>query len=101
MSEPLGLVEACRDARLLGFGPYPRQLELLRLIAGHPMTVASCGRRSGQTNCSAAAALWNLLLVPELDRLVGRNEKRFAISVANNREQAAIFVDHARSLVEA
>jgi hypothetical protein len=93
------LLAACDDRQLLNFAPHPKQRELLETIERSQTTIACCGRRFGKTLAVAAAALQNLLLVPELDELVGRGENRFAVSVANNREQARLFVDHARSLV--
>jgi hypothetical protein len=95
----IGLVQASRDPALLNFGARGRQEELLRLIELEAFAVAACGRRSGKTRCGAAGALWNLLLVPELDALIGPHEVRYAASIANSREQAQIFVHHARALV--
>jgi phage terminase large subunit-like protein len=95
----VGLVQACDDAQLLAFGAYPRQRELLALLEASPMVVACCGRRSGKTRAASAAALHNLLLTPELDAMVGPGERRYALSIANSKEQARIFVDHARALV--
>jgi hypothetical protein len=97
----VGLLQACDDVQLLGFGAHPGQRKLLHAIEASRMVVACCGRRSGKTRSAAAAALHNLLLVPELDRMVGPTEKRYAISIANSLDQARIFVDHARALVEA
>ncbi len=65
------------------------------------MTVCAAGRRSGKTRCAAAAALHNLLLVPELDGKVGPHEKRYAVSIAASQSQARVFLDHAAALVKA
>lgn len=99
----VSLREALEDRRLLGAGfrPHPRQLELLEAIAGTRLVVAAAGRRFGKTKAAAAAALHNLLLIPELDELVALGERRYALSVANSREQAKIFVAHALALVTA
>jgi hypothetical protein len=97
----IGLVEACRHAELLNFGARGRQDELLELIERNQQVIAACGRRSGKTRCAAAGALWNLLLMPEIDALIGPGEIRYAASIANSREQAQIFVHHARALVMA
>jgi hypothetical protein len=97
----VGLVASCDDQRLIGFKAHPRQRELLQTVARSRLTVACCGRRFGKTRAAAAAALHNLLLVPELDGMVSRGEKRYALSVANSQAQATIFVAHAASLVKA
>lgn len=95
----VGLVAAVDDRRLIGFKAHPRQRELLQAVGRSRLTVACCGRRFGKTRAAAAAALWNLLLVPELDGMVAPGERRYALSVANSQAQATIFVEHARSLV--
>jgi hypothetical protein len=92
------LVKACEDRRLIGLEPHLAQRELLELIGVNPIVVAACGRRFGKTKAAAAAALWNLLLVPELD--LSGSEKRYAMSIANSQVQARLFVDHARTLVQ-
>jgi len=99
----VGLVEALDDPRLLGAGirAHPRQRELLATIAEMRLTVACCGRRFGKTKAAAAAGVHNLLLVPELDKLVAPGEPRYAISIANSQAQAKIFVEHALALVKA
>lgn len=93
------LLKACEDKRLIGLEPHPAQRELLERIGANRIVVAACGRRFGKTKAAAAAALWNLLLVPELD--LDGSEKRYAMSIANSQVQARLFVDHARSLVQA
>jgi hypothetical protein len=100
MAASVGLLEACDDVNLLAFPAHPEQRKLLSAIEKHRMVIACCGRRFGKTRGVAAAALHNLLLVPELDKLVSPGERRYAVSVANNRAQARIFVDHARSIVK-
>jgi hypothetical protein len=86
---------------LLGAGlvPHPRQRELLELIQIWQTVVGACGRRFGKTSAAAAGALHNLLLVPELDAMVKRGERRYALSVANSLVQARIFVGLARAMV--
>jgi hypothetical protein len=96
----VGLLQACADPRLLGFRVHPRQGLLLHAIAEHGLVVASAGRRFGKSKAAAAAALWNLLLRPDLDKLVGPGERRFAVSVANSQAQARIFVEHAAAIVK-
>jgi Terminase large subunit, T4likevirus-type, N-terminal len=71
------------------------------MIEQNQTTVVAAGRRSGKTRCAAAAALHNLLLVPELDAAVGRGERRYAVSIANSERQAKVFLDHAKTLVTA
>lgn len=96
----VGLLDACSDRQLLGVTAlHPRQRDLATAIERSRLVVACCGRRSGKTRTAAAAALHNLLLVEELDRMVNPGEPRYALSIANSREQARVFVDHARSLV--
>ncbi len=96
------LLQAAADPRLLNFKAHPKQRELLGLIDANRIVVAACGRRFGKTKAAAAAALHNLLLVPELDRhtTLGPGERRYAMSVANNQAQARIFLEHALSLVK-
>jgi phage terminase large subunit-like protein len=95
------LTAACADRALIPLLPHPAQREFLLLIEEHAIVVAACGRRFGKSRAVAAAALHNLLLVPEADRLVAPGESRYALTVATSREQALILVDHARSLVRA
>jgi phage terminase large subunit-like protein len=96
----VGLVEACESPRLIGLMPHPAQRELLERIADYRTVIGAAGRRFGKTKAVAAAALYNLLLCPEADKLVSRGEKRYAISVANSIAQSRIFLEHARVLVE-
>jgi hypothetical protein len=86
---------------VIGLVPHPAQRELLGLIEQHRIVVAACGRRFGKSKASAAAALWNLLLTPELDGLVGPGERRYAVCVANSETQARIWKEHAAQLVKA
>lgn len=97
----LGLLAAVDDANVIGLLPHPAQRELLALIESHRLVVAACGRRFGKTKAAAAAAIWNLLLTPELDGMVGQGERRFAVCVANSQTQARIFLEHAAALVKA
>ena len=99
----VGLLAALDDRALIGAGftPHPRQRELLESIEAFRLTVACCGRRFGKTRAAAAAALWNLLCVPELDALVAKGERRYAVSVGNNSAQARLFVEHALAIVKA
>jgi phage terminase large subunit-like protein len=96
----IGLVQAASDPRGIGLKPHPSQAELLELIDRNRIVVAACGRRFGKTKAAAAGAIWNLLLTPEADALVSRGERRYALSVANSREQARIFLQHAATLVK-
>jgi hypothetical protein len=96
----VGLLAACADRRLLNFRVHPRQGLMLHAIAEHGLVVAAAGRRFGKSKAAAAGALWNLLLQPDLDALVGPGENRYAVSVANSQVQARIFVEHALSIVK-
>jgi phage terminase large subunit-like protein len=95
----VGLVDACASGKLLAFAAHPRQRELLGLIESNRTVIAAAGRRFGKSRAAAAAAIWNLLLTPEADALVSKGEKRYAISVANSREQARIFLSHCSTLL--
>jgi hypothetical protein len=97
----VGLRAACRDRALIGLSPHAGQDELLRLIEENAIVFGAAGRRFGKSRAVAAAALHNLLLCPQADRLVAPGETRYALTVATSREQALILVDHARSLVRA
>jgi len=97
-----GLVEACDDERLFGVDLTPRQRELLAAVeAGDLLHVWALGRRSGKTLLSTLVALWTLLLRPELREHLRRRERLYAVAVATNLRQARIFVEQARSIVEA
>jgi len=96
---PIGLVEACDDRRLLGVRLYPRQRELLRLVEENPMTCGLCGRQGGKTFCAACFLTWNLLLRSDLDEIAG-GQTRWAVSIANSREQAGLLLGYVRTIVE-
>ncbi|HEY8777915.1 MAG TPA: terminase family protein [Gaiellaceae bacterium] len=97
-----GLVAACDDPDLFGVELTPRQRELLEQVeAGDLLHVWALGRRSGKTLLGALIALWFSLLRPELGEHVRRRERRYAVCAATNLRQARIFVDQARSIVEA
>jgi phage terminase large subunit-like protein len=74
---------------------------LLELAEEHRFLFAACGRRFGKSRWAAAVALHNLLLTPEADSLVAPGETRYAVVVANSREQSTVVVEHALSLVKA
>jgi phage terminase large subunit-like protein len=94
-------LEAAADRRLLNQRPHPgRQRELVEAISDHHTVIVCAGRRSGKSRTAAGAALHNLLLSPELDAMVQPGEKRYAVSVANSREQARIWIAHALALVK-
>jgi hypothetical protein len=94
------LLVAAKDTRLLNMTPSPRQLEMLKAIRDHRLTVVCAGRRGGKTRTDAGAAVHNLLLSPQLDRLVGPREIRRAVAVAASAEQATQFLLAARGFVE-
>jgi hypothetical protein len=97
-----GLVQACVDPKLLAFDLWPRQRELLAAVeAGPRLHVWALGRRSGKTTMAALAGLWDCLLRPELDGMVRPRERRYVVCVATNLRQARLFVQAARSIVEA
>ena len=96
-----GLVAACDDRQLFGFGLWPRQRELLDALERGPRThVWAVGRRSGKTTLGALAGVHNCLLRPDLDAMVRPGERRYAVAVATNLRQARLFVAAARSIVE-
>ena len=97
-----GLVDACDDERLFGVELTPRQRELLATVeAGQLLHVWALGRRSGKTLQAGLVALWTCLLRPELRTHVRRRERIYSVAVATNLRQARIFVEQARSVVEA
>ena len=98
-ARPVGLVEACRDPRLLAVDLSPRQAELAETIESTPTTICAAGRQSGKTLIAAAAMLHNLLLRGDLDA-VASGSSRYALAVANSREQATILLGFALRLVE-
>jgi hypothetical protein len=96
----VGLVQACDDPDLFGFGLWPRQRELLKAVErGHRIHVWALGRRSGKTTLAALVALWDCLFRPEVDALVRPGERRHAVAVATNIRQARLFVRAALSVV--
>jgi hypothetical protein len=99
VSAPVGLLEAAEDKRLLGVKLYPRQRELLRLVEENPTVAAICGRQGGKTYCGAVFLAWNLLLRPDLDAIAG-GQTRWAVSIANSREQASLLLGYVRTIVE-
>ena len=98
-ARPVGLLEACRDRRLLAVELSPRQAELAELVERTPTTICAAGRQSGKSLIAAAAMVHNLLLRPDLDE-VAAGSARYALAVANSREQATILLGFARRLVE-
>ena len=101
MTRAIGLVAACDDAELFGFDLWPRQRRLLEAIERGPrLHVWALGRRSGKTTLAAIVCLHNCLFRPDLDAKVRPGERRFAVAVATNREQARHVVRAARSIVE-
>src|SRR5262245_58785538 len=95
----VGLLQAVDDPRLIGFRAHAAQRDLLALLERNQIVVAAAGDASGRAKAAAAAALHNLLLVPALDGLVARGERRYALSIADSQAQAGIFVEHARALL--
>lgn len=95
------ILQACDDSELFGFELYPRQRELLAALeAGPRIAVWALGRRSGKTTLGALASLHACLFRPDLDALVRRGERRYAVGVATNQSQARLLVQAARSIVE-
>ena len=84
---------------MLGVDLSPRQAELAETIERTPTTICAAGRQSGKSLIAAAAMVHNLLLRPELDA-VADGSARYALAVANSREQAASLLGFARRLVE-
>lgn len=97
----VGLLEACDDRRLLGFGLWPKQRELLEAVeAGPRLHVWALGRRSAKTTTAAIVGVWDCLLRPELGELVRPRERRHSVAVATSLRQARLFVRAALSIVE-
>jgi hypothetical protein len=98
----VGLVEACDDPRLFGFKLWPKQRELLEAVeADHRLHVWALGRRSGKTTLAALVGLHTCLFKPAVAGKVRPGEKFYSVCVATNLRQARLFVDAARSIVEA
>lgn len=98
-SAPVSLLEACDDRRLLGVKLYPRQRDLLQLVEGNPTTVALAGRQGGKTYAAACFLAHNMVLRPDLDEIAG-GQTRWAVSIANSREQAGLLLGYVRTIVE-
>src|SRR5688572_27623876 len=98
-SSPVSLLEACDDRRLLGVKLYPRQRKLLQLVEENSTTVALAGRQGGKTYAAACFLAHNLLLRPDLDEVASGNT-RWAVSIANSREQAGLLLGYVKSTVE-
>jgi hypothetical protein len=96
---PVSLLEACEDRRLLGVKLYPQQGELLELVEDNSTTCALCGRQGGKTFCVACFLTHNLLLRPDLDEIAG-GQTRWAVPIANSREQAGLLLGYVRTIVE-
>jgi hypothetical protein len=78
------------------------QRQLLEEVeAGGLLHVWALGRRSGKTLLASLVALWTCLLQPDLAECVRRRERIYAVAVATSLRQARIFVEQARSIVEA
>lgn len=103
LSPSATLVEACESPKLLGFGLWPAQQQLLEVVddAVRRIHVWALGRRSGKTTLAALVALHDCLLRPELDSMVRPGERRYAVAVATRTQQARLIVAAARSIVEA
>jgi hypothetical protein len=97
------LLQAIDDERLLGAGfrPYRLQRDALAGIEGHRRSVLACGRRSGKSLISAAAACWDACLRDDLDRHVRPGEPRYSICIAINLRQSRLWLDQVHSLLEA
>lgn len=97
----VGLLEACDDSALFGFDLWPRQRELLEAVEKGPrIHIWALGRRSGKTTLAALTCLHSCLFRPDLDAKVRRGERRYAVAVATNLQQARLLVQAARSIVE-
>ncbi len=97
----VGIVEACDDESLFNFPLYPRQRELLSALeAGPRLHIWALGRRSGKTTLAAITCLHNLLFRGDLDAAVRPGERRYAVAVATNLQQAKLLVQAARAIIE-
>lgn len=97
-----GLLEACDDPSLLGFPLWPRQRAILEAVERGPrIHVWALGRRSGKTTMAALVGLHSCVFRPDLDALVRRGTRRHVIAVATRLEQARIFVQAARAIIDA
>lgn len=101
VSRHVGLLAACDDPQLFGLPLWPRQRDLLAAVAAGPrFHVWALGRRSGKTTMAALVGLHSCLFRPDLDAKVRPGERRYAVAVATNREQARLLLRAARSIVE-
>lgn len=97
----LPIVDAVENPALLGFKLWPRQRDRLEEVEQGPrLHVWALGRRSGKTTMGALVGLHACLFRPDLDELVRPGERRYIVAVATRLEQARLFVDAARSIVE-
>lgn len=97
----VGLLEACADPQLLNFPLWPKQRDLLASVEAGPRThVWALGRRCGKTTMAALVAVWDCLFRPHVQERVRPGERRYAMCVATNREQARLLVRAAKSIVE-
>jgi len=97
----VGLLAACDDPKLFGIELWPKQRELLTAVEqGARIHVWALGRRSGKTTMAAIVCLHSCLFRADLDAMVRPGERRYAVAVATNREQARLLVRAARSIVE-
>src|SRR4051812_47260494 len=97
----ISLVRACADSELFGFDLWPRQRELLAAAEKGPrLQIWALGRRSGKTTLAGLVCLHSCLFRPDLDTMVRPGERRYAVVVATNRDQARLLVRQARAIVE-
>lgn len=102
MKPAVGLIAACDDPQLFGFELTALQRRLVEAVeAGHRVHIWALGRRSGKTTLAALVCLHSCLFRPDLDAMVRPGERRYAVAVATNLQQARLIVDAARSIVEA
>jgi hypothetical protein len=92
-----------RVAGIVRRRPHPGAARAARAVesGGWLSPPLALGRRSGKTLLAALIALWFCLLRPELAAHVRRRERRYAVAVATNLRQSRLFVQAARSIVEA
>jgi hypothetical protein len=101
MSELISFKQAYEDSDLLGgVRPWPRQLELLDLIAcgDHREAVLALGRRSGKNFMSALWATYDATL-RDLTRYQRPGERRYIACVGANREQSRLVLTYMREIL--
>lgn len=96
--QPVGLLEALDDRRLLGgaIDLTPIQRDLLKWAEASVRNVWCLGRRSGKSSLGALLLLWMTTLRPDLREFVRADEPIYSVVVASNKEQATVVLNSAK-----